>query len=362
MRIAIFHDYFSFIGGGEKLVLALARNLGADVISTDVDHSLISRMGYDDVKVISLGNLARSSPLKQIQATLKFEYCDFCGKYDFYLFSGNWAHHASRRHHPGLYYCNTPVRVFYDQRESFLKSQKNPIVRAAATAWIVIHSYFSRRSIARVERIIANSKNVAARIKKYYGMDSEVIYPGVDTSRFRYIADDGFWLSVNRLYPEKRVDVQIRAFTRMPDERLVIVGNSGKGDHSVAYAQKLKESLPPNVRILSDIDEEELVEYYGRCRGLITTPVSEDFGLTAVEAMASGKPVIAVKEGGYLETVVDGVTGALIDCNEDEIINAIKAISKDPRKYREACLERSKRFDVGVLLSRIRGQIDKAGP
>jgi glycosyltransferase involved in cell wall biosynthesis len=361
MRIAIFHDYFSFIGGGEKLALTLARGLGADVISTDVDRSLIARMGYDDVNVISLGDLARSSPLKQIQATLKFALCDFRGRYDFFIFSGNWAHHASRLHHPNIYYCNTPVRVFYDQRESFLRSQKNLFVRAAAAVWISAHSYFNKRSVARVDRMVANSENVAARIRKYYGRDSDIVYPAVETSRFRYVGDEGFWLSVNRLYPEKRIDLQVKAFAAMPGERLVIVGNSGKGDHSMAYAQKLRESLPPNVIILSDVKEEEIIGFYGRCRGLITTPVSEDFGMTAVEAMASGKPVIAPREGGYLESVVDGVTGKLIECTPEALTAAVKSISLDPSRYKDASIERSKKFDVSIFLKDMDGLIRGRG-
>jgi glycosyltransferase involved in cell wall biosynthesis len=336
----------------------MARGLGADVISTDVDRSLVSRMGYDDVNIISLGDLSRSSPLKQIQATLKFSSCDLRGKYDLYIFSGNWAHHASRRHHPNMYYCNTPVRVFYDQRESFLGSLKNPLTRAVAAGWIAVHSYLDKKSVARVDHMVANSRNIAARIKKYYGRDSDVIYPAVDTSRFHDLGDEGFWLSVNRLYPEKRVDVQIKAFALMPEERLVIIGNSGKGDHSVAYAQRLRESLPSNVRILSDISEEELIGYYGRCRGLVTTPVNEDFGMNAVEAMASGKPVIAVKEGGYLESVLDGKTGLLIDCTPEAVVEAVRFISHDPSKYAEACISRAKEFDISVFLKAIAGRID----
>jgi len=97
MRVAIFHDYFSFIGGGEKLILTLARHLGADVITTEVNRELISRMGFDDVRVISLGPLIKIKPLKQIQATCKFAACDFRGKYDFSSSAG-----TGRTTRPGI--------------------------------------------------------------------------------------------------------------------------------------------------------------------------------------------------------------------------------------------------------------------
>ena len=149
----------------------------------------------------------------------------------------------------------------------------------------------------QVERIATNSENTARRIREYLGRDCTVIYPPCDTSKFHYANDENFWLSVNRLYPEKRIETQLSAFANMPEEKLVIVGNSGIGDHSVAYAKKIRESLPPNVKLISDMPESVLIDYYSRCRGLITTAMDEDFGLTVVEAMASGKPVIAVGEG-----------------------------------------------------------------
>ncbi|MDI6896844.1 glycosyltransferase [Methanocella conradii] len=353
MKVAIFHDYFSFIGGGEKLVLTLARHLGADIITTNVDRALISRMGFHDVNIISLGRLTRIEPLKQIQATLKFATCDFRGKYDFYIFSGNWAHHASRKHRPNLYYCHGHVRVFYDLKESTISSIKPLPARLAARAWIAVHGHFDRISLQRICLIVSNSRSVAHRLKRYLDKESVVVYPPIDTSRFHYDGDAGYWLSVNRLFPEKRVEVQLEAFRRMPEERLLIIGGSDRGDYSGSYARKIMESLPPNVTVLSDVSEDELASYYGRCRGFISTSMDEPFGMTAVEAMASGKPVIAPKEGGYLESIIDGETGLLIECTPEALIKAVKTISKDPYKYREACIEQAKKFDVSIFIKNI---------
>ena len=359
MRVAIFHDYFSFIGGGEKLVLALARHLNADIITTNVDRDLISRMGFDDVRVISLGTLTNVEPLKQIQATWKFATCDFRGKYDFYIFSGNWAHHASRRHRPNLYYCHAHVRVFYDLKEQTINALRNPVKKLLARAWIYVHSHYDQRSIARVDCIVANSRCIAGRIKKYLGRESVVVYPPSDTSRFKYAGDEGFWLSVNRLFPEKRIETQLRAFARMPDQKLVIVGGGDRGEYSGSYARMIKENLPPNVRLVSDLPEEKLIEYYGRCRGFIATSENEPFGMAAIEAMASGKPVIAVGEGGYLESVLDGRTGRLIKCSEDELIRAVHEVGRRAADFRDACVRRAKKFDSGVFFSAMDALIDK---
>jgi len=357
LRVAIFHDYFSSIGGGEKLVLTLARHLKADIITTEVSRPLVSCLGFDGVNIISLGPLVKLMPLKQVQATLKFASCDFRGRYDFFIFSGNWAHYASNKHRPNLMYCYTPVRVFYDGRDRIIASQKNPLVKLAVMAWTAAHSRFDKRSIRRVERMATTSENTARRIKKYYGREAAIVYPPCDTARYRYTGDDGYWLSVNRLYPEKRIDVQLKAFENMPEERLVIVGNCGNGDHSVAYARRLKAMLPPNVSIYSDLPEEKLIEHYGRCRGVISTAAGEDFGMTAVEAMASGKPVIAVREGGYLESILDGKTGLLIDSTPEALVAAVKSISRDPSRFKDACVERSKKFDVSFFLKNMDGLI-----
>jgi hypothetical protein len=102
LKIAIFHDYIGAIGGGEKLVLTLARGLNADVITTDVDEDSVKKMGFEDVKIISLGETIKLRPLKQISASLRFAMCNFSNEYDFFIFSGNCAHFAARKHKPNF--------------------------------------------------------------------------------------------------------------------------------------------------------------------------------------------------------------------------------------------------------------------
>jgi glycosyltransferase involved in cell wall biosynthesis len=356
MRIAIFHDYFRFIGGGEKLALTLARDLKADIITTDVDRSLISKMGFEDVKIVSLGPLVRVEPLRQVHATYKFSTCDFRGMYGFYIFSGNWAHYASRRHHPNLYYNHGYARVFYDLKEETLRSLGNPLARLAARLWIALHSRLDKRSIARVDRVVSNSEFTARRFKKYLGRDSSVIYPPIDTAKFHWMGDDGYWLSVNRLFPEKRIELQLEAFSRMPGERLIIVGGSDKGEYSGSYARRIMGMKPPNVTIIGGLPEEELIVHYGRCRGLVATSRDEPFGMNAIEAMASGKPVVAVKEGGYTETVIDQKMGALVDASPDGIVKGVESVA-GAAAYKEARVEQAKKFDTSVFLARMKEQI-----
>jgi glycosyltransferase involved in cell wall biosynthesis len=356
VKIAIFHDYIGAIGGGEKLVLTLARGLGADVITTDVDSDSVKKMGFEDVNIISLGGTVKMPPIKQISASLRFMLCDFSKKYDFFIFSGNWAHFAARKHKPNLYYCHTPVRAFYDLYEIFLRRQSF-ITKPLFMAWVALHRPVCEYYLKHVENIVTNSKNTQLRIKKYLHRDAEVIYPPVDTSKYTFRVSGDFWLSVNRLYPEKRVELQIEAFRQMPEEKLVIIGGFAKGDHASKYAEKIKRDIPENVELRSPIPEKELRDLYASCKGLITTAMDEDFGMTPVEAMAAGKPVVAVKEGGYLESVIDD-TGLLIEPEVKYIIMAINIISKNPEKYRKACEEQARKFDESIFINNIKDRIN----
>ena len=352
MKIAIFHDYFGAIGGGERVTLDLATALNADIITTDTDaiHALNT-----SVKIRSLGKTIKLYPLKQISATGMFYSADFSELYDFFIFTGIWSHYAARKHSPNLWYCYTPPRVFYDlyqtslYRHTFVKRQLNRL-------WISCHRILDQQSVHRVDHIATISDNVRRRIKQYYDRDAIVIYPPVNTSDFSFSEYGDFWLSVNRLYPEKRIDLQIESFRKIPDERLLIVGGYAEGDHQDRYVTKLKEKLPQNVEILGGVSEADLHDLYARCRGLVCTALDEDFGLTPLEAMAAGKPVVAVNEGGFCETVT-AETGVLVDADPSKIADAVQQISANPDQYQEACIMRAAQFDISIFKEKMRSLV-----
>jgi glycosyltransferase involved in cell wall biosynthesis len=354
MKIAIFHDYFGAIGGGEKVVIEMAKILDADIITTDTDA--IKKID-PSVRVISIGKTIKFPPLKQISATIRFYFCDFSHNYDLFIFTGNWSHSAAHRHHPNFWYCFTPVRAFYDLYPTFLH-RFNVITRQLFRFWVYMHRFFDQRSLKHVDHITAISLNVQRRILKYHHRLADVIYPPVDTSLFRCKDYGNFWLSVNRLYPEKRIELQIEAFRQMPEECLVVVGGYAKGDHAAIYAEKIKQTLPPNVHFNNEMGEEELRDLYSHCKGLICTALDEDYGLTPLEAMASGKPVIAVEEGGFLETLT-GETGSYVQPSPESIKTAIRKISKNPEQYHDACVVRAKEFDIVHFKDQLKAVIKK---
>ncbi len=356
MKIAVFYDYLQTVGGGERVALTLAKRLGADIVTTEFDPQLPARAGFEGVRVIPLGPLRPGPPWKQIHASWRFLHAS-CPGYDFYVFAGNWAQFAVRHHRPNLYYCLTPTRMFYDQREATLARQPRSR-RLLGSVWIRGHAAMDRRAVRRCDRIVAISENIRERVRRTYGRDADVIYPPVQTSRLQFREIGDFWLSVSRLYPEKRVELQLEAFRQLPGEKLVIVGGYSKGDLAERYAATLHP--PPNVTLLGEIPDAELADLYARCRGFVTTAIDEDFGITPVEAMAAGKAVLATNEGGYRETVVHGKTGYLLPPSAEAFAGTIRQLDDVALgSMREACVARAREFDEDVFVTKMKATIER---
>jgi len=357
MRCAVFHDYFGAVGGGEKVAVAIAQILGADIITTDTGS--LDRIS-SGLPVRSLGKTYRTPPLKQISATHLFSSCDFSDDYDLSIFSGNWAHHASAKHHPNFWYCHTPVRAFYDLYETFLRRQPF-LQRQAFALWTALYRRRDQRAVTHVDRIMTNSQNTLGRIHRYYQRDADIVYPPIETSQFAFREYGDFWLSVNRLYPEKRIELQIETFRSLPEERLVIVGGYAEGDHADRYAHHLNNNLPANVELAGEVPYSTLRSLYAECKGFITTALDEDFGMTPLEAMASGKAVVAVREGGYMESVINGETGFLVPAEVPSLVEAVLSVSQNPERFRDACISQSGLFDISVFEERLKTQIHTLG-
>ncbi|MDD5068309.1 MAG: glycosyltransferase [Candidatus Pacebacteria bacterium] len=353
MRIAIFHDQYNEIGGAELTVLMMARALQATIITTNIDYKKIGELGYGDIAFISIGRVPLSSKgWKQIAMQYRFWNCDFSSQFDFFIFGGCASIYAAKKHKRNLWFCFSPYRGIYDLRY-FYTSRFHLPLQAAIELLILFDKYFAK--YARV--IITSSMNVARRIHKYYHRDSLVYYIPVQVSNFYSRPHKNYWLCVTRLTPYKRVELQLKAFAKLPREKLIIVGGASEAHR--AYFTELKKKAPTNVAFVGAVyDLSKIAEFYAYCKGFIITARDEDFGTTPIEAMASGKPVIAPNDGGNSESIVHGKTGILIDdINEDKIVEAVKEIGKDPEKYKEACLEQAKRFGIGIFIEKIRKEI-----
>lgn len=343
MKIGILScDDYTVIGGAEKHFMDLAVALDADLVVPGYSGDAVST--YDagrKVRFVSLDRKLPKEPLRQL-AGMRL-YSSLSLDYDFVICTDDMAVRYLRHRVPHFYYVLTPRRALYDMYYCIMDESRG---LAKPFNWAILNTAraLDRRFVRKhVANFACNSHNVRNRIFKVYQRQATVIYAPVHTERFSYRPGEGYWLSVTRVDKWKRIELQVAAFREMPERRLIVAGPVYP-----AYTG-LVRNAPPNVQFLGAVDESTLLDLYSRADGFITTAIDEDFGMTPVEAMASGKPVVATREGGYLETVLDGYTGMLVAPDVPDICRAVGLISENPGQYRELCQARARLFDYEVF-------------
>jgi glycosyltransferase involved in cell wall biosynthesis len=235
-------------------------------------------------------------------------------------------------------YCLTPTRYLWSGYKDYFRSG---LVRFLTKPVVNYLRGWDKIAAQRPDVYVAISKNVKRRIKKYYGRESVVIYPPVDMKKFEIrnskletnskfkIQNSKFFLVVSRLVPYKRVDIVVETFNKL-GLPLKIVGTGME-------MRRLKRMAKPNIQFLGQLTDEELVGYYQKCQAVVF-PQEEDFGLVPLEAQASGRPVIAFRGGGAMETVVEGKTGLLFSPQTAQVlaeaVERFKKLSFQPEDCR----------------------------
>jgi len=357
MKIAIFHNYLDNIGGAEIVGLTLARELNADVYTTNIDKDKIIKMGFEDVlpRTFSIGKVPINAPFKQQFSLRRFKKLNLKNKYDFYIIDGDWAMAGVKNNKPNLWYVHSPIREIWDLYKYTRKNTVPWFLRWVFDFWVFYNRYLNKKYINQVDILACNSNNTKDRLKRFLHKDAIVVYPPIETAKFKFKKTGDYWLSVNRLISHKRIGLQLKTFAGLTNDKLIIVGSYEQSHHFRKYADHCEKIKPGNVEIKNWVSQKELIDLYANCKGLITTSQDEDFGMNAVEAMASGKPVIAPNEGGYKETVMNGETGILIDnINEEKLVEAIKKAGTNPGRYKNFCIERAKKFDKKEFIDSIK--------
>ena len=219
---------------------------------------------------------------------------------------------------PFACYCHSPMRYAWVRQ---IESERGGGVRGLALgAAAPALRKLDRSAAQRPQRYYANSEAVRARIESFYGRTAEVVHPPVDLDGLGPgEIDEGSFVWVNRLVPYKRPDLVVEAFRRLPHLRLTLVGVG-------PMAEDLRAELPSNVRLEGWLPREELAELYATASGLIHVG-EEDFGMSMVEALASGAPVIALRRGGALDIVRNGVDGVLLEhADPASLVSAVERV------------------------------------
>jgi glycosyltransferase involved in cell wall biosynthesis len=301
MRVAIVHYWLLNRRGGEAVLEALCRMFpDADLFTLFYDPERVSpAIRARRVTASFLNPLRRHYRSLLPLMPLALESFDLRG-YDLVISSESGPAKgvlvpSGARH---ICYCHTPMRYLWDLYPAYLYEWTGSRLKRLAMAPLANYlRLWDYSTAARVDRFVANSENVRRRILRCYRREADVVYPPVPVETFYWKPPEDYFLIVSELAPYKRIDVAVRLFAKT-GRKLRIVGQGPE-------LERLKALARPNVEFLGRVSAPDLQELYARCRAFLM-PGEEDFGITAVEALASGKAVIALGRGGVLESATRG--------------------------------------------------------
>lgn len=323
--VAIAHDYLTQRGGAERVVLAMHRAFPEAPIYTTLYDPDNTYPEFRDAKIIT-------SPLNKVAAfrkhhrwslpLLPFVSSAMSVPADVVLISSSGWAHGFRSKGVKLEYCHSPARWVYLLDQYLGKPAHRSLLGLATLAALPFLKAWDRRAVSTVREMVGNSTIVQKRIKEVYGKDVDIVHPphsfdaesvtesvpGLDG----FLRDGNYFMVVSRLLPYKNVDAVIEAFRGLPQQKLVVVGAGPMAD-------ELEASRPDNVRLVSGLSDAQMRGLYKNTSAVIAAS-HEDFGITPLKGFAYGHPTLALHAGGYLDTVVPGVTGTFFESPTAEAI------------------------------------------
>jgi glycosyltransferase involved in cell wall biosynthesis len=355
-RVALVHDFLLDIRGSERVFLELCGMWPqADVFTAVYDeHGTEGRFAARTIHTSFLQRLRPSA--RTFRALLPLypaaiESFDLSG-YDLVVSSSSaWAHavlcgegsvHVS--------YCHNPFRYAWNHRDQTLARRPDPVSRAFLRAAFVRWRQWDWIAAQRTDRYVANSDTTRARIRAYFGREAAVVHPPVDTARFDAGPVGDHYVLVSELMAHKEIDIAIRAFNtlRLP---LIVIGDGPE-------ARRLRRMAGPTIRFAGRMPDAAVAHVLQGARALVQTSV-EEFGIAVVESQAAGRPVIARRGGGVLETVLEGETGCLWSGGAEDLAQAVLKFD-DTQIHPRACIRNAARFDQRNFRRKMRAEIDAA--
>src|SRR3989339_672579 len=370
-KVAIVHDYLNQYGGAERALEAMHEMYPSAPIYTTIylPENLPRKFRKMDIRPSFMQELPfLREHFKKYLLLYPFAIRSFdLSSYDVVLSSSSaFAKGANTGSAFHICYCYTPMRFAWRFDDYIKKEQFSPAIKKLLPLIIKFLKIWDLWSSSKVDNFIATSKNIRGRIQDIYNRDAEVIYPPVapgnyykgiprnyTVGNFGASSNSGpgnYFLLVSRLVPYKRIDIVVKAFNSLGLPLRII----GEGPHR----QCLESMANSNVKFLGRVSDEVLVENYSACQAVIS-PGEEDFGLVPVEAMASGKPVIAYAGGGVLETVTDGISGIFFhEQTPEAVFDAVARFGRIHHVFNsDAIRERALVFDREVFKEKLNGLI-----
>lgn len=363
MKIALVHDYLREYGGAERVLEVLHEMYPkAPLFTSFVDFAALGEhAGRFTSWNIKTSWVQHNWLVKKYHSPLRFLtpfiWSSFdLSEYDVIISSSGWFMCRGVKTYPHqkhISYIHHPPRNLYGYPTG--RPQSLIVKMYAAVINPFLRSY-DQQAMKNVTEVVANSQETAQRIKRIYGRDSTVIYPPVDLENRTAIklvknSERKYFLSVARLTHAKRIDLAIKASNELKlPLKVVGVGREDEYLHSIAG---------PTVEFLGAVSDQKLSDLYGRAKALIFCALQEDFGMVPVEAMRYGTPVIALKQGGVMETVVDGKTGLFFESpDESELKSTLEKFLKTENRFTpKASHVQAEKFSKAVFVKKIRNLV-----
>lgn len=366
MKVAIVHDWIPVIAGAERVL--------EQILKTYPDADVFTLFDFisDEDKAIFGGAKITASYLNKLPKVHKYyrKLLPLCpqaiedfdlSEYDLVISSSHACAkgcitNAQQTH---ISYVHSPARYAWDLTHQYLKqSNLDKGIKGYITKYL-LHKFriWDARTANGVDHYISNSNYIAKRIWKTYRREAETIYPPVDVERFALREDkEGFYLAASRQVPYKRIDLIIEAFTKMPDKKLIVIGD-GPEENKI---RKIAEGHS-NIELKGFLGTDALRDHMQRAKAFVFA-AEEDFGIIPVEAQACGTPVIAYGVGGALETVIDGKTGLFFDEQTPEsICAAVDKFEKSAGKIKPStCRKQAEKFAPEIFRENLKATVDKA--
>lgn len=359
MRVALVHDYLTQYGGAERVLEVLHEHFEDATVYTsifDPDQFPPSFREWD-VRLSPLAHLPGATVSHRMWTPFYPAVFGHIGRSmirdaDVIIADTSaWSHHVRPADDtPVIAYCHSPARFLYGD-PNYLGATRIPgFAKPFVNAVFGTMRRLDRNAAQHLTRVVANSNAVKERIAEHWGVDATVIHPPVDVERFRPkqpVEPEDWYLVVSRLVPHKWIDRAVRACTHSGMPLKVIGGGRAEAE--------LRWMAGPSVEFLGELPDEEVVDHMQRCRALVL-PGIEDFGMTAVEAQAAGRPVIAARGGGALETVIDGKTGFLFDPEDQMDLMSLLILNREWDS--EAIQAHAQKFSRETFLSKMDALVD----
>lgn len=353
-RVALVHDFLVDIRGAERVFLEICRMYPTAAVFTSVydEDGTEGRFAGRQVHTSFLQSLRPTA--RTFRALLPFypaaiRSFDLSG-YDLVISSSSaWAHRiqcqADAVH---VSYCHSPFRYAWSEQAETLARQRNPLVRAYLRRFFRVWRQSDRVLAQRPTRYVANSLTTQDRISRFFGRESDIVHPPVETGRFTAGRTQAHYAVVSELMSHKNINVAVAAFNllRLP---LLIVGDGPE-------FRRLRHLAGPTISFTGRLSDEGVADVMQSARALIVTSV-EEFGIAAVESQAAGRPVIALRGGGCLETVIEGVTGCFWSGGPTELARAVLDFDDGAVDFK-ACVRNAARFDLASFRAGLLAQVE----